>query len=97
MATALPDMLAGAMDRLNLPESERPIVRRVFREAARGFDYEEFGGAPLLGVSGSVVIGHGGSSARAIERMIRAGADLARERVADAIGAAMGPAAGVGA
>ncbi len=31
------------------------------------FDYEEYGGAPLLGVNGVVIIAHGGSSAKAIK------------------------------
>ncbi len=35
------------------------------------FDWREVGGAPLLGVRGPVVIGHGRSDARAIRSMIR--------------------------
>lgn len=35
------------------------------------FDYAEYGGAPLLGVNGTVVIGHGKSSARAVASGIR--------------------------
>jgi len=31
------------------------------------FDYEEYGGAPLLGVNGVVIIAHGGSSGKAIK------------------------------
>jgi glycerol-3-phosphate acyltransferase PlsX len=35
-------------------------------------DYSEYGGAPLLGVNGLVMIGHGRSSAKAIKNAIRA-------------------------
>ena len=42
----------------------------VLRAVLRQFDNEEYGGAPLLGVNGNVLIGHGGSSARAIEKLI---------------------------
>ncbi|MDD4909933.1 MAG: phosphate acyltransferase PlsX [Candidatus Omnitrophica bacterium] len=35
-------------------------------------DYAEYGGAPLLGVNGLVIIGHGRSSARAIKNAVRA-------------------------
>jgi glycerol-3-phosphate acyltransferase PlsX len=34
-------------------------------------DWREIGGAPLLGVNGVVVIGHGRSDAKAIQSMIR--------------------------
>ncbi len=34
-------------------------------------DYREYGGAPLLGINGLVVIGHGRSDAKAIKSMIR--------------------------
>ena len=34
-------------------------------------DWREIGGAPLLGVNGVVVIGHGRSDAQAIQSMIR--------------------------
>ena len=34
------------------------------------FDYQNFGGVPLLGIDGTIVIGHGSSSARAIEQMV---------------------------
>ena len=35
-------------------------------------DYSEYGGAPLLGVNGVVLIGHGRSNAKAIKNAIRA-------------------------
>jgi len=34
-------------------------------------DYREFGGAPLLGINGVCIIGHGRSDARAIVNAIR--------------------------
>jgi glycerol-3-phosphate acyltransferase PlsX len=34
-------------------------------------DWREIGGAPLLGVNGVVIIGHGRSDAKAIQSMIR--------------------------
>ncbi len=37
----------------------------------RGFDYTEYGGAPLLGVNGVSIICHGGSPPRAIANAIR--------------------------
>jgi phosphate acyltransferase len=37
---------------------------------ARQFDYSEYGGAPLLGVDGVVIIAHGTSSAKAIKNAV---------------------------
>lgn len=44
-------------------------------------DYTEYGGAPLLGVRGVCVIGHGRSNAKAVKNAIRVAAGLARSRV----------------
>jgi len=45
----------------------KPALKRV----AKVLDYREYGGAPLLGVNGVVIIGHGRSDALAIENMVR--------------------------
>jgi len=42
------------------------VLRPAFRSVARRLDYSEYGGAPLLGVRGTVIIGHGRSDSRAI-------------------------------
>jgi glycerol-3-phosphate acyltransferase PlsX len=41
---------------------------------ARQLDYAEYGGAPLLGVNGTVIIAHGSSSAKAIKNAVRVAA-----------------------
>jgi glycerol-3-phosphate acyltransferase PlsX len=46
------------------------IARGGLRSVLRELDYQEHGGIPLLGVNGASIIGHGGSSARAITNMI---------------------------
>ncbi|MGH2398964.1 MAG: phosphate acyltransferase PlsX, partial [bacterium] len=48
-------------------------VRRLYRR----IDYRETGGAPLLGIDGVVVVGHGSSNARAIRNAIRIAAETA--------------------
>ncbi len=42
-----------------------------FRRFKKRFDYTEFGGAPLLGVKGNVVISHGRSDAVALKNAVR--------------------------
>ncbi len=89
VATILPQMIGQEMQRQGLAPDEQALVARVLRGALRCFDYQEFGGVPLLGIDGHVLIGHGGSSARAIERMILNGAEFARQNVAGAIKSAL--------
>jgi phosphate acyltransferase len=48
-------------------------------------DYTEYGGAPLLGVRGVCVIGHGRSNANALKNAIRVAAGLARARLNEKI------------
>ena len=46
------------------------LSRRAFRRFRRRVDYSEYGGAPLLGVSGLAIVGHGRSSPRAVRNAI---------------------------
>ena len=53
------------------------LSRRAFRNFRRRVDYAEYGGAPLLGVAGITVVGHGRSSAKAVRSAILMAARLA--------------------
>lgn len=46
------------------------LMRPVFSSVHRKTNYDQYGGAPLLGVSGVCVIGHGRSNARAVANAI---------------------------
>ena len=46
------------------------LSRRAFRRFRRRIDYSEYGGAPLLGVAGLTIVGHGRSSAKAVRNAI---------------------------
>jgi phosphate acyltransferase len=46
------------------------IMRQPLRTAFKDMDYQEFGGVPLLGVNGVTIIGHGGSTPRAVMNML---------------------------
>jgi glycerol-3-phosphate acyltransferase PlsX len=54
------------------------LSRRAFEDFKRRLDYSEYGGAPLLGVKGVCIIGHGSSNAKAIKNAIRVAAETAR-------------------
>ena len=49
------------------------------------FNYENYGGTPVLGVNGNVLIGHGISSPKAIKNMILLGRDLVNAKLTDKI------------
>lgn len=57
------------------------LLKPVFAKVKSRLNYEEYGGAPLLGLNGSVVIAHGTSSPKAIKNALRVAAKGARERV----------------
>jgi glycerol-3-phosphate acyltransferase PlsX len=47
------------------------LLKSSLSEAKKSIDYAEYGGAPLLGVDGLVIIGHGRSSPKAVKNAIR--------------------------
>jgi glycerol-3-phosphate acyltransferase PlsX len=61
------------------------LMKPVFRSLSQQLDYAEYGGAPLLGVNGGVIIAHGSSSPKAIKNAILAAVRFARERINDHI------------
>lgn len=52
------------------------LSRRAFDDFKTRLDYSEYGGAPLLGVKGICIIGHGSSNGNAIKNAIRVAAEL---------------------
>jgi glycerol-3-phosphate acyltransferase PlsX len=54
-------------------------LRPVFRRVRQRMDYAEWGGAPLLGVRGICVIGHGRSNARAIRNAVRVASEAVEQ------------------
>ena len=61
------------------------LSRSAFKEFRKSIDYSEYGGAPLLGVRGITVIGHGSSNANAIKNAVRVATELCRARLNEKI------------
>jgi phosphate acyltransferase len=61
------------------------LSRKAFQEFKKKIDYSEYGGAPLLGVRGITVIGHGRSNANAIKNAVRIALELSRSKVNEKI------------
>ncbi len=53
------------------------LARRAFDDFKKRLDYSEYGGAPLLGIKGVAIVGHGSSNANAIKNAIRVAAEFA--------------------
>ncbi|QOV88341.1 phosphate acyltransferase PlsX [Humisphaera borealis] len=62
---------SGAVDQF------KPVMKKIYAK----HDWQEYGGAPLLGVGGYCLICHGRSEARAIKNAIRVGQQLCRSGV----------------
>jgi glycerol-3-phosphate acyltransferase PlsX len=73
------EALAGAIGRIIKRESKRTLLctlgaalmQPAFRRLKKEVDAAEYGGAPLLGINGAVIICHGGSSGIAVRNGIR--------------------------
>jgi glycerol-3-phosphate acyltransferase PlsX len=61
------------------------LAKPAFDHVKSRLDYREYGGAPLLGVDGVVIVGHGRSDAKAIRNGIRMAAQAVENGVLDAI------------
>lgn len=60
-------------------------LRRGVRDLRNRIDYREFGGAPLLGVNGVCIVGHGRSDARAIVNAVRVAETAVQNRLVEEI------------
>jgi glycerol-3-phosphate acyltransferase PlsX len=65
------------------------LSQKAFKAFKKRLDYSEYGGAPLLGVRGVCIVGHGSSNERAIMNGIRVAAEFAQAEVNSAIEAAL--------
>ncbi len=65
------------------------LSRKAFSEFKKRLDYSEYGGAPLLGVRGVCIVGHGSSNEKAIMNGIRVTAEFAQAEVNASIEAAL--------
>jgi len=83
------ESLAYALDKTFRDEIMKSPIRRfgaflvkpAFRRLRKKVDYVEYGGAPLLGINGVCVVGHGRSSPRAVANAIGVAAKFMHQNV----------------
>lgn len=61
------------------------LIRKVFVDFARRTNPDEFGGAPLLGINGAVIVSHGKSNSKAIFNAIKTAKKYAESNIIEKI------------
>lgn len=84
-ASAMMKMLKSEIESGLVSKAGGLLIRGAGRRLKARLDYQEYGGAPLLGVDGTAIICHGKSTPRAIFNAVRVAADLAGAGAKDQI------------
>lgn len=61
------------------------LTKPVMDTMKKRIDHSEYGGAPLLGLNGVVIVGHGSSKARAVKNAIRVAGESVEHRITEQI------------
>ncbi|MBN1353299.1 MAG: phosphate acyltransferase PlsX [Candidatus Omnitrophica bacterium] len=80
-AEASSEFLKRELTRRLLPKIGAILSLPAYRAIRKKIDYSEYGGAPLLGVDGRIIIAHGASSAKAIKNAIKAGTEYVTHKL----------------
>ena len=79
------DMLKQSLNTTVTAQVGALLSRKAFNAFKKRLDPSEYGGAPLLGVRGVCIIGHGSSNERAIYNGIRVAAEFAQAGINERI------------
>jgi glycerol-3-phosphate acyltransferase PlsX len=61
------------------------LAKSAFDDLKKRMDYDEYGGAPLLGVKGGCIVCHGRSNAKAIKNAVRVAREFAMNKIDEKI------------
>lgn len=61
------------------------LLRRSLTDIEKKFNFDEYGGAPLLGIKGACIVCHGTSNAKAIKNSIKNAAKYIENNISDCI------------
>lgn len=84
-ATMIFDLLRAELGGSTRAKIGAALAMPALRAVRRRLDYEEYGGAPVLGVNGVVLTGHGRSGPKAIRNGVRVAREMAQNDLAGAI------------
>jgi glycerol-3-phosphate acyltransferase PlsX len=88
-------LIADEVEKHPLLKVPAGLLKPAFKRIRRRTDYGERGGAPLLGVNGVCIIGHGRSNSVAIRNAIRTAGEAVRHGIVDKIREQVAHGAGV--
>jgi glycerol-3-phosphate acyltransferase PlsX len=61
------------------------MMKAIFKDVAKKFSFDEYGGAPLLGIKKPVIITHGRANSKAIKNSIKVAAEFIRDHINEEI------------
>ena len=76
LVSTIKTMLIESLEATVLRQIGYGLAKGAFEEFQKRVDYEQYGGAPMLGVRGGVIICHGRSTRQAIKNAIRVAMDF---------------------
>lgn len=85
VADLIMNLIRDEVDRQPILKIPAALIKPAFSRIKRRTDYGERGGAPLLGVNGVCIIGHGRSNPLAIANAIRTAGEAVRHGIIDKI------------
>jgi glycerol-3-phosphate acyltransferase PlsX len=85
LADAIIKMLKREVAHLAVGRIAYLLMKPALRNFKKKTDYDEYGGAPLLGINGTCIISHGRSTAKAIRNAMRVAADFAEKEVYETV------------
>jgi glycerol-3-phosphate acyltransferase PlsX len=80
LAEAIMKMLKREISDMTTGRVGYLLMKPALRNFKKKTDYDEYGGAPLLGINGASIISHGRSSAKAIRNAIGVAAEFSRKK-----------------
>jgi glycerol-3-phosphate acyltransferase PlsX len=89
VASAMGKVLRNEIESLGWRKLGYRLLEPAFQKFRKRFDYSEYGGAPLLGINGNVIISHGGSSVKALMNGIRIAGECVEHKIPEKIAAGM--------
>jgi len=85
LAEAILKMLKREIAQITAGRIGYLLLKPAIKNFKKRTDYDEYGGAPLLGINGTSIISHGRSSSKAIRNALKVANEFALKRVYEAI------------
>jgi glycerol-3-phosphate acyltransferase PlsX len=81
VAGSIIKLIKDGVSQSRLAQTGALLLKPTFATLKKRMDYSEYGGVPLLGINGVVIVGHGSSKADAVKNAIRAGFEAANNDI----------------